>query len=135
MAKPRTTSQKLEIRRFLEAHRDRDMTVEEITAGLAESGSGIGIATVYRAVKRMEADGVIVRRVDGVKSKAAYRYCGDRAVRNTRAIFCQVCGKNLPLPLEMASRFEGFVSEKTGFAITDHQIILYGICPDCRNVE
>ena len=133
MAKPRTTSQKLEIRRFLEAHRDRDMTVEEITEGLAESG--IGIATVYRAVKRMEEDGVIVRRVDGAKSKAAYRYCGDSAVRNTRAIFCQVCGKNLPLPLEMASRFEGQVSEKTGFAITDHQIILYGICADCRNAE
>ena len=101
MAKPRTTSQKLEIRRFLEAHRDRDMTVEEISEGLAESGSGIGIATVYRAVKRMEAEGVLMRRVDGARAKAAYRYCGDRAVRNMRAVFCQVCGKNLPLPLEV----------------------------------
>ena len=135
MAKPRTTSQKLEIRRFLEAHRDSDMTVEEITDGLAEAGLGIGIATVYRAVKRMEEEGVIVRRVDGAKSKAAYRYSGDSTVRNTRAIFCHVCGKNVSLPMEVASRFEGMISEKTGFAITDHQIILYGICPDCRNVE
>ena len=135
MAKPRTTSQKLEIRRFLEAHRDRDLTVDEIAAGLAESGSGIGIATVYRAVKRMEEEGVITRRVDGARAKAAYRYSGDSAARNTRAIFCLVCGKNLPLPLEMASRFEGTVSEKTGFSVTDHQIILYGICPDCRRAE
>lgn len=135
MAKPRTTAQKLEIRRFLEAHRDRDMTVEEITEGLAERGLGIGIATVYRAVKRMEEDGVIVRRVDGARAKAAYRYCGDRSVRNTRAIFCVSCGKNLTLPLDMASRFEGLVSEKTGFSVTDHQILLYGICPDCRSAE
>ena len=135
MAKPRTTLQKMEIRRFLEAHRDRDMTVEEITEGLSESGSGIGIATVYRAVKRMEEDGVIVRRVDGARAKATYRYCGDSTVRNMRSIFCQVCGKNVALPLELATKFEGTISEKTGFAITDHQILLYGICPDCRSVE
>lgn len=135
MAKPRTTSQKLEIKCFMEANRDRDMTVEEITAGLNEKGVGVGIATVYRAVKRMEAEGLISRRVDGTRVSASYRYCGDSTVRSMRTVFCQRCGKNLQLPLELANRFEAQVSEKTGFALTDHQIILYGICSDCRSAE
>ena len=92
-------------------------------------------ATFRSVLERMEEDGVIVRRVDGARAKATYRYCGDSTVRNMRSIFCQVCGKNVALPLELATKFEGTISEKTGFAITDHQILLYGICPDCRSVE
>ena len=134
MAKPRNTSQKMEIRRYLEANRDRDLTVEEIAEALAAS-SGIGIATVYRAVKRMEEEGVIMRRVDGTKTKAAYRYCGDQTVRTMHSLLCQVCGRTVSIPFEFAHRFEASISEKTGFSITDHQILLYGICPDCRSVE
>ena len=108
------------------------MTVAEITESLNKSGLGIGIATVYRAVKRLEDEGVLIRRVDGSGRKAAYRYCGDKSVRSMRAIFCQCCGKTIFIPLEIATRFEAMVSDKTGFAVTDHQLLLYGLCPDCK---
>lgn len=132
MQKPRSTAQKLEIRRFLEANRDREMTVAEIAEALAESGSGIGIATVYRAVKRMESEGVLLRRVVGSKDKALFKYCGDESVRNMHMIFCQVCGKTVSIPFELARKFEASVADKTGFSVTDHQLLLYGLCPDCK---
>ena len=132
MQKPRQTSQKLEIKRFLEANREREMTVAEISEALTQSGSGIGIATVYRAVKRLEEEGVILRMVNGTRGKTVYKYCGDESVRNMHMIFCQGCGKNLSIPFDVAHRFESAVSEKTGFAVTDHQLLLYGLCPDCR---
>lgn len=132
MQKPRATAQKIEIRRFLEANRDKEMTVSEIAEALAESGSGIGIATVYRAVKRMENEGVLLRRVVGSKDKALYKYCGDEKVRNIHSIFCQVCGKTVSIPFELAHRFEAAAADRTGFSVTDHQLILYGLCPDCK---
>lgn len=132
MQKPRTTAQKLELRRFFEANRDREMTVAEISEELAESGSEIGIATVYRAVKRLESEGVLQRSVDGIKSKAKYRYVGETSVRSSHMIFCQCCGKTLSISLELSTRFEGMIADKTGFVITDHQLLLYGRCPDCK---
>ena len=132
MQKPRLTSQKLEFRRFLEANRDREMTVAEMAEELKEAGSGIGIATVYRGVKRLEAEGLLARRVTGNGSKTVYRYCGDESVRCMHALFCQGCGKTVPIPYELANRFELSVSDKTGFAVNDHQLLLYGYCPECR---
>ena len=132
MQKQRTTAQKLEIKRFLEANRDREMTVAEIAEGLTQGGSGIGIATVYRAVNRLEEEGVLLRRVDGSKSSSVYRYCGDQSVRNMHMMFCQICGRTVSIPFELAHRFESAAADKTGFAITDHQLLLYGLCPDCK---
>ncbi|MBR2460451.1 MAG: transcriptional repressor [Clostridia bacterium] len=132
MQKQRTTAQKLEIKRFLEANREREMTVAEIAAELSESGSGIGIATVYRAVKRLESDGIIIRHVTGSGNKAVYKYCGDESVRNMHMIFCRCCGKAVAINFELSHKFETSVSDKTGFSITDHQLLLYGLCPDCR---
>lgn len=108
------------------------MTVAEMAEGLREGGSDIGIATVYRAVKRLEGEGVLMRTVTGRKSKAAYRYLGDRSVRSSHMLFCMGCGRTLPISYELASRFEGAVADKTGFSITDHQLLLYGRCPDCK---
>ena len=132
MQKPRTTAQKLEFRRFLEANRDREMTVAEMAEALKEAGSGIGIATVYRGVKRLEAEGVLARRVTGNGNSTVYRYCGDESVRSMHILFCQVCGKTVPISYELANRFEQSVSDKTGFAVNDHQLLLYGHCPECR---
>lgn len=132
MQNSRTTAQKLEFRRFLEANREREMTVEEMADELRQAGSGIGIATVYRAVKRLENEGVLLRIVSGGKSKAVYKYLGDNSARSMHMLFCQCCGRTVPIPYSLASKFESTIASNTGFSITDHQLLLYGRCPDCK---
>ena len=133
MASTRLTKQKQEFRRFLELNKDKEMTVSEIADLLKEAGSDMGIATVYRAVNRLEAEGVLVKTVAGSTGKAAYRYAAaDSTVRSIHRIFCTCCGKTADLPYKFTDKLDKNVSDTTGFSVTDHQIIFYGLCSDCR---
>lgn len=133
MASTRLTKQKQEFRRFLELNRDKEMTVSEIAELLKESGSDMGIATVYRAVRRLEEEGVLIKSVNGATSKAAYRYAGpDETVRSAHRVFCTRCGKTVDLTYKFTDKLEKSVSDTTGYSLTDHQIMFYGLCPECK---
>ncbi len=133
MASARLTKQKQEFRRFLEINRDKEMTVSEMAEMLKSAGSEMGIATIYRAVNRLEAEGILVKTVVGASGKAAYRYAsGDEAIRTAHRVFCTCCGKTVDLPYKFTDKLEMNVSDLTGFSLTDHQLLFYGLCPDCR---
>ncbi len=133
MASQRTTRQKQEFKKFLEQNRDKEMTVAEMASMLSQSGSEIGIATVYRAVHRLEEEGVIVRSVKGSGLKATYRYSGaDSAVRSIHRVFCTACGRICDLNFKFTDKLEKSVSDATGYTINDHQILFYGLCSDCK---
>ena len=134
MAAERLTRQKQEFRRFLELNRGRELTVAEMAELLKEAGSDMGIATVYRAVRRLEEEGILVRSVNGSNSKATYRYAGpDSSVRSAHRVFCTSCGRIADLTYKFTDKLEKSVSDTTGYAVTDHQIMFYGLCPDCKN--
>lgn len=133
MSSERLTRQKQAFRRFFEANRDKELTVAEIAQMLKESGNDMGIATVYRAVNRLEAEGVLVKRVSGANAKARYRYAStDDSVRSVHRVFCTVCGRIVDLPYKFTDRLEMNVADMTGFALTEHQLMFYGLCSDCK---
>ncbi len=133
MSSERLTKQKQAFRRFFEANRDKELTVAEIAEMLKESGSDMGIATVYRAVNRLESEGILVKCVTGTNAKARYRYASsDNSVRSVHRVFCTVCGKIVDLPYKFTDKLEKNVSDMTGFALTEHQIMFYGLCNDCK---
>ena len=134
MPATRLTKQKQEFRRFLELNREKEMTVSEIAELLKEAGAEMGIATVYRAVRRLEEEGILVRSVNGATSKTTYRYAGpDTSVRSIHRVFCTSCGKITDLPYKFTDRIEKSVSDATGFSLTEHQIMFYGLCQNCKN--
>lgn len=134
MASERLTRQKQEFRRFLELNRDRELTVSEMAELLKDAGSDMGIATVYRAVRRLEEEGILVRSVNGSNSKTTYRYAGpDTTVRSAHRVFCTSCGRIADLTYKFTDKLEKSVSDTTGFSVTDHQLMFYGLCPDCKN--
>ncbi len=134
MASTRLTKQKQEFRRFLELNKEKEMTVSEIAELLKQSGSDMGIATVYRAVNRLEAEGALIKTVSGSNGKATYRYASsDESVRSIHRIFCTCCGKTADLPYKFTDKLDKNVSDSTGYTVTDHQILFYGLCKDCRN--
>ena len=133
MASTRLTKQKQEFRRFLEVNKDKEMTVAEMAEMLKEAGSDMGIATVYRAVNRLESEGILIKTVVGATGKAAYRYASpDETVRSAHRVFCTCCGKTADLTYKFTDKLDKNVSDATGFSITDHQIMFYGLCPECR---
>ena len=133
MPSMRLTKQKLLFKQFLENNKDRDMTVSEMSELLEDSGIKLGIATIYRAVNRLEAEGTLIRIVNGSTSKAAYRYNGaDSMVCTIHRVFCTSCGKTAELSFKFTEKLDMSVSDTTGFSISDHQMMFYGHCPDCR---
>jgi Fur family ferric uptake transcriptional regulator len=109
------------------------MTVAEMADLLKEAGSDIGIATVYRAVNRLESEGILVKTVNGAQGKATYRYAApDETVRTAHRVFCTCCGRTVDLSYKFTDKLEKNVSDATGFSITDHQIMFYGLCSECR---
>lgn len=133
MASTRLTKQKQEFRRFLEINREKEMTVAEMADLLKEAGSDMGIATVYRAVRRLEEEGLLIKTVNGATGKSAYRYAApDETVRSAHRVFCMRCGKAVDLTYKFTDKLEKSVSDATGFSLTDHQIMFYGLCPDCK---
>lgn len=134
MPSQRLTKQKLIFKQFLENNRDREMTVAEMAELLESSGIKLGIATLYRAVNRLEADGVLVRVVNGSLSKTAYKYAGsDNTVRSIHRVFCTSCGKTAELGLKFTEKIDMSVSDTTGFSVSDHQMMFYGLCSDCKS--
>ena len=133
MSSTRLTRQKQEFKRFLELNKDSDMTVAEMAERLRDSGSDIGIATVYRAVRRLEKEGLLVKTVSGSGATAKYRYSsGDGNVRSIHRVFCLSCGKTVELTYNFTDKLEKSVSEATGYSLFDHQMMFYGLCPDCK---
>ena len=134
MASTRLTRQKQEFKRFLEVNRESEMTVAEMAEKLKENGSDMGIATVYRAVRRLEKEGLLVKTVsNGAGSTARYRYSsGDENIRSIHRVFCLSCGKAMDLSYNFTDKLEKSVSEVTGYSLCDHQIMFYGLCPDCK---
>lgn len=134
MPSQRLTKQKLIFKQFLENNRGREMTVAEMSEQLEKTGVKIGIATVYRAVNRLEAEGILVRIVNGSAAKTSYKYAGnENSVRSIHRAFCTSCGKTAELGFKFTEKIDLNVSDTTGFSIADHQMMFYGLCPDCKN--
>jgi Fur family ferric uptake transcriptional regulator len=105
---------------------DGPLSVPEIHARALKLKGKIGIATVYRTLKLLQAAGKI-QPVNLPTGETCYQ-CEPHAhhdhfqCRKCRHVFdLDVC----PLRLKSGTRLKG------GFVIEDHQMLLYGLCPAC----
>lgn len=106
------------------------LSVAEALERASEIVPGLGIATVYRAVKRLDELGVIrsvelpgedVRYEPGARGHHHHFHC-----RDCRRVF-DIDG--CPLRGATGATVPG------GFRVEDHEITLYGLCPACDGSE
>ena len=45
---------------------------------------------------------------------------------------CSVCHKEVEIPCPM-KQFEEIVEKETGFTLTEHNLVMNGVCKDCIN--
>jgi Fur family ferric uptake transcriptional regulator len=106
------------------ANATHPLTPDEIRSAAARRVRGLGIATVYRALRQLVDGGeALVVEVPG----AAPRY--ERAGRGHHHHFhCRSCGR----VFEVAG-CPGDVAQiaPPGFRVDGHEIVLYGTCPAC----
>ena len=105
---------------------DRPVTPQELLEAASIESPGLGLATVYRALKKLvEADQVRKIELGGVPPH--YEVQSDK---HHHFFVCEDCQKIL----EIAGCPGGFKKLlPKGFTMTSHEVILYGICKECSS--
>lgn len=122
--RPRNTWQRGAILAALEVS-PCHLTAEELHRGLRRGPRPIGLATIYRALEVFVRDGLVepVHIGDG---KIRYGL----AARHHDHVVCLGCGRWEPVKRCLVPRLPRRLS--SGFAISGHQLEVYGYCVMCQ---
>jgi Fe2+ or Zn2+ uptake regulation protein len=121
---PRTRTALLDVVARGERH---DWSIDELQAALAGRGNAVDFSTVFRAVERLVDDGDL-RRVELGTSEARF----ERAGAHHEHVRCGDCGAVAAVESCAVVDAIADVERATGFALTGHDLVFHGVCPDCR---
>jgi len=124
----RTTRQQAAVAKQL-AELPDFVSAQELHGRLRDEGESVGLATVYRALQAMTADGQIdmLRTEDG---EAVYRAC---STTHHHHLVCRSCGRTVEVEGPAVERWAEKVSTEHGFADVEHIIEIIGTCSDCQS--
>ena len=122
------TAPRLKILQLLESADVRHVSAEDVYKLLLENGEEIGLATVYRVLTQFEDAGLVARHhFEGGHS--VFELSPDQ---HHDHIVCVKCGRVEEFnDREIESR-QKLIADQLGFELTDHNLNMYGLCPDCR---
>lgn len=105
------------------------LTAEEVLQAARRKSPRLGIATVYRTLERLAALGILYKtRFDEGK----HRYeMADAGQHHHHHIQCVQCGRIVELEEGLLDSLESRV-EQQGFAVINHRLTIYAICPQCQ---
>ena len=102
-------------------------SAQEIHAQLKEAGASVGLATVYRNLQAMVADGEldVLRSDDG---ETVYRRCSPS---HHHHLVCRVCGHTVEVKVPEVEQICRVAATIHGFTGIDHVLEIFGTCPSC----
>lgn len=110
------------------------LTVQEILDRAVAAAPGLGIATVYRTIRLLEAE-ALIRGV--LLSDGQPRY--ERSDLDEHLHFhCRVCDRVYDMPSPTAGGLPPLPAPTdlpTGFRVDRRELNLYGVCSDCDDEE
>ena len=122
------TLPRIKILQILDSNDVHHVSAEDVYKLLLANGEEIGLATVYRVLTQFEQAGLVVRHnFEGGHS--VFELATDK---HHDHIVCVRCGKVEEFADEEIERRQQAVADKLGFELQDHNLNLYGLCPDCK---
>ncbi|WP_306430687.1 Fur family transcriptional regulator [Bordetella genomosp. 10] len=104
-------------------------SADEMFKRLIDGRIDVGLATVYRVMQQFEEAGVLrSSRFDA--ERVTYELNEGRPHDH---IVCINCGRVDEFYDKIMVSRQKSVAEELGYLLHDHQLALYGICPECRN--
>ena len=104
------------------------VSAQELHSWLRDHGDRLGLATVYRELRRMVNEGIVdvVHNADG---EARYRACG---LDHHHHLICDLCGSTEEIDAAEIEEWIAVVSKRAGYTHVRHSIELIGVCRSCR---
>jgi Fur family ferric uptake transcriptional regulator len=104
-------------------------SAQELHALLRAGGDKVGLATVYRNLQAMAADGEIdMLRTD--EGEAVYRAC---STGHHHHLVCRDCGRTVEVEGPAVEAWATRVSAQHGFTDVHHTLEIFGTCADCSS--
>jgi len=106
------------------------LSAQETHERLAAAGARVGIASVYRILDLLAAQGLLTR-VDLGDGLARYEPARPSGHHHHHLV-CGDCGKVEPFEDDALERELTRVAGRLGYAMDAHDVVLRGACDDCR---
>jgi Fur family ferric uptake transcriptional regulator len=124
----KVTLPRVKVLDVLECSEKRHLSAEDVYRSLLERGEEIGLATVYRVLTQFEAAGLVCRHhFEGGQSVFELNRGGHHD-----HLVCVKCGKVVEFVEETIEERQRAIAKEHGFTLEDHSLVIYGICPSCR---
>ena len=122
------TLPRVKILEILESSRIHHLSAEDVYKILISKGEVIGLATVYRVLTQFEDAGLVVRH----NFEGGHSVFEIAAEEHHDHIDCVKCGRVEEFFDKEIEALQLQVAAKLGFALTDHDLNMYGLCGDCQ---
>jgi Fur family ferric uptake transcriptional regulator len=96
-----------------------------------ESSRRVSRASIYRILDELERLR-LVQRVETGQAMVRYERVRDRDEHHHHLV-CDGCGLVVPFSDPGLERAIRTLSERVPLAVSEHEIVLHGACPDCRD--
>ena len=106
---------------------DEFVSAQQLHARLRAEGDSIGLATVYRTLQQLAADG----EVDVLKAgegETVYRRC---STGHHHHLICRGCRRTVEVEGAEVERWAKQVAAENGFADVEHVVEVFGTCAEC----
>jgi len=124
----KVTLPRVKILNILETSARRHMSAEDVFKSLLSRGEEIGLATVYRVLTQFEGAGLVCRHhFEGGQSVFEFNRGGHHD-----HLVCVKCGKVVEFMEEAIEERQNAIAAQYGFTLEDHSLVIYGLCPGCR---
>lgn len=121
----RNTKQRTLILDIVRVHGDHP-TAEDIYRDVHEQNPKVSRGTVYRNLNLLEETGDII----SIEVPGGNRF--DRRCDPHAHVICCSCGAVCDAMVEHDHTVDGMAERQTGYIITRHETLFYGICPSCQ---
>ncbi len=104
------------------------VSAQSLHAVLRDEGTGIGLATVYRALADLAAEG----NADSLQSpegESLYRACRSRG--HHHHLICRSCGLTVEIEGKDVEEWAHRTAAQNGFTEAAHIVDIFGLCAAC----
>lgn len=107
--------------------KEKPLTAKEINDIVKENDLNIRLSTIYRNLKFFTKN-EILRQLNFFGDEKRYEILEEN---HHQHLICTKCGEILPIKCPLAN-FEKEIEKETNYKIKNHDMEMYGICPDCQ---
>jgi Fur family transcriptional regulator, ferric uptake regulator len=122
------TGPRIKILHILENAKERHLRAEDVYRLLVDAGEDIGLATVYRVLTQFEEAGLIKRH----HFEEGYSVFELDHGEHHDHVVCIKCGDVEEFVDEVIEQRQKEVASRVGYSMTDHSLMIYGVCGPCQ---